>query len=316
MNAEFEEELIRLSAMTLATEDWSKQYSKSPTQHAVLIKNNAKLLVLLTKYYRSMANSAEDFVNWQHYNYQVSQGKPAGQLSRETLDYDVSVIVNDNIIDSWDDAFIKLTLQTVTNIAAAGAKAGEEIYKVPLGIQGTDAAIQKLGTQQVAKLVGKSVQKDGKIVDNPDPDYNVGSTVRNDIAQSVKTSLALGEDKAAAIKRMQTVISNPARAERISNTESVNAFNKGTMEFADQSNAVGKEWEDAGSEDECADNAAQGPIGIDESFDSGDDEPTAHPNCRCAVRLVYQKEWDANDYGNGSGGNTRPTGIDPGDMAG
>ena len=47
-----------------------------------------------------------------------------------------------------------------------------------------------------------------------------------------------------------------------------------------------KEWttaeDDLVSED-CEANGDQGPIGIDEAFDSGDDAPPAHPQCRCVL---------------------------------
>ena len=36
-------------------------------------------------------------------------------------------------------------------------------------------------------------------------------------------------------------------------------------------------------------NAAAGPIDLDDEFPSGDDAPTAHPNCECALMpVVYE----------------------------
>jgi hypothetical protein len=43
---------------------------------------------------------------------------------------------------------------------------------------------------------------------------------------------------------------------------------------------------------QCEENAAQGWIDADETFDSGDDEPPAHPNCECGLETR-----DASDEG-------------------
>ena len=288
-----EREAVRTTAMLLAAEKWPKIYGKAPDQHAALIQNQARMQLILTKFFKSMAAKANDFVNWDHYDYQVRQ---AAKATLDKLDFNVDVIINDDQIDGFDGMFIQLNLKTVNNLVAAGAQAGEITYNRPLGIHSTDAIIQKLSTKQVAALVGKSVAKDGRFIDNPNAAYNITDTVREDIAQGIKVSLALGETSEQATARIADIIGQGGyRAERIANTEAVNAYNAGVMEFGNQSGAVGKEWEDAGATDECADNAAQGIIGIDDTFDTGDDSPPAHPNCLCAVRLVYQDELDAGD---------------------
>lgn len=274
-------------AILLATgERWAQQYSKAPDQHAKLIKTEAKLQIILTKYFRDMAQNADKIINYFGYHQHMK------------ADYSVDVIINDQELDNYDGTFITLVLDPVTTLITTGAQAGGVIYKVPLNIQGTDANIQALSTQRVAALVGKRVNKDGTIVDNPKAEYNINQTVRNDIAQSIKTSLGMGEDLRAATARVQKVISNPARAERIARTESVNAYQAGLTQFGKDSGAVGKEWQDAGASDVCADNTAAGPIPFDDTYPSGDTEPTAHVNCRCGQRLIYQQEWDGIQDGN------------------
>lgn len=280
MNPE-EIEAIKVTAMLLTTEDWSSEYSKSPRQHAELIKNEAKLQVLLTKFFSEMGKNATNFINWDHYNYQVQ------------LDYNVNVIVNDQQIEDWDGKFIKVTLKVVEDLIIAGALAGEEIYNIPLGITSTNAAIQKLGVSQVAKLVGRRVLSDGKIVKNPNTKYNIMATVRKDIAQAVKTSLGLGETVEEATQRVRRVISDISRAELIAQTESVNAYQAGLREFGRQSGAVGKEWLTAGAKDFCLDYEAEGAVPVDHTYGGGLLGPTAHPRCRCGQRLIYQKEWTA-----------------------
>jgi F like protein len=287
---ELEQTAVKLSATLLSTEKWAPGFTKAPIQHAQLIQTSAKYLVVLTKFFGQMAKDAPNFINWDHYNYQVQ------------LDYNVDIVVNKQQIDNWDNNFIKVSLSPITAMTAIGAQAAEQINKIPLGIQSTDAAIQALGLKQVAGLVGKSVKPDGSIVDNPNPEMNVTDSIRNDIAQSIKNSLATGQTTDEATKAIQQIIANPARAARIANTESVAAYNGGVMEFGSQSGAVGKEWQGVDPQDDlCLGDIDDGIIDFNDSFSSGDDEPPAHPNCMCSIRLVYQSEMDAQDDGGDDG---------------
>lgn len=276
-----EREYLRIRTMLAAGEDWAAVYKKDPKSHAKLITLEAKWQLIMSKFFKELSNKATSMINVGAYYSQV------------TADYDIEVIINDQPFDDADSSFITVSLDTVTQIVGTGALSGQNTYNMPLGISPASANIQKLGLKQVAGLVGKTINKDGTVVDNPKAAYNITDTVRNDVAQSIKTSLALGENINDATARIQRVIADPMRAERIARTESVNAYQSGLAEFADQSNAVGKEWQDAGASDECADNTAVGPISIDDTFPSGDSEPTAHPNCRCGIRYIYQKEWDS-----------------------
>lgn len=278
MNA-VERHYLRTTALVIAAEGWASQYERDPTTHAQLIKTEASWQLALSKMFKGFANNAANFINIGAYYSQV------------TADYNIEVILNELAFDEADNTFIKVSLQPVTKLIGTGAAAGQNIYKIPLGLSPASARIQHLGTSQVAGLVGKKVNPDGSIVDNPSAAYNITDTMRNDIVASIKRSLALGENTDMAVERLQEIIGDPFRAERIARTESVNAYQSGLSEFADASNAVGKEWQDAGAVDECASNTEAGPIPIDDSFPSGDSEPTAHPGCRCGIRYIYQSEW-------------------------
>lgn len=278
---ELEHEAVRIGALIQATEDWSTEYKKDATTHAKLMKLSSKWEIQLRKYFRKIAKESHNYLNWAAY---------VGQVK---ADYNVEVIVNDDGLDQYYGEFITISFETVTELMAAGAIAGETIYKVPLGISSTDANIQKLGMDTLAALIGKKVQKDGTIVDNPKAEMNILDTVRQDIAQSIKTSLALGEDLQTAIARVEKVIDNPRRSEMIARTESVNAYQSGLMQFGIESDAKGKEWQTVGGCAICEGNVSDGPIPIDAIFSSGDDMPTAHPNCRCGLRYIYQEEWDS-----------------------
>ncbi len=78
------------------------------------------------------------------------------------------------------------------------------------------------------------------------------------------------------------------RAKMIARTETGNAYEQGTTAYAAQITKAGvsieKSWlTDGQADDECADNEDAGWISEDETFPSGDDEPLAHPNCRCTL---------------------------------
>lgn len=276
---------LKLGIMLLSREDWSKQYLKAPQQHAKMLLMTAKLRIVLTKFFRDMAERSRSFVNWSQYSPNM------------TPSYRVDVIVSEEAINTSADMFIKLTLQMMTDLAAIGVNASETIYKVPLGITSTEEVIQNLGVEHVAKLVGKKViynpdKTINRIIDNPNPEYNVLNTVRKDIASSVKRSLAVGKTTDEAAADIDKIIRNPRRSLVIAQTESVNAYQAGVTEFGRQSGAVGKIWLTAGAKDVCANYAAEGLVPFEYLYGGTLDGPTAHPRCRCARRLVYQAEWD------------------------
>lgn len=285
---DIERQAIRLSALVRASEDWSSEYAKDPKTHARLIRTESAMRVDLTKYFRTIATDIARYIHWQPY---LNQRKLT--LDDQNPNYNVEVIVQDIPYDQYDGTFIKVVFEAIAAMTAIGAAAGEAIYKVPLGIQSTDAIIQQLTTKHVASLVGKKVLKDGSIVDNPKADYRISNKTRTDIAQSIKTSLNLGEDINVATARLQKTISNPARAKIIAQTESVNAYQAGLTEFGKQSGAVGKEWQDVGAIDVCREYAELGPVPFDYDYDgNGLQGPTAHVKCKCGRRFIYQAEWD------------------------
>lgn len=276
-----EDELENLSAVIFASERWADQYSKTPEVHAKLIKNQARYERKLRKYFKELSAKAFNLVNWGAYHVAINA-------------YNVDVIVNDAPLEDAANTFINVSLENIAVATALGAQSGQDLYAINLGITSADSVIQDIALNHVAELVGKLVGKDDKIIDNPNPALSIIETTRQDIRSSIQTSIALGEDVSSATDRLSSIIDNPARAELIARTETVNSFGDGLLEFGNQSGAVGKEWQDNGAVDVCADNTDAGPIDISDQFPSGDDSPAAHPNCRCSMRLIYQNEVDNN----------------------
>ena len=85
------------------------------------------------------------------------------------------------------------------------------------------------------------------------------------------------------------------RAGLVAQTEVVDAYNYGRNQTARALGMQRKRWEtESGNPCEiCLANEAQGWIGIDEDFDSGDAAPTAHPRCECV--LAFSDEADEED---------------------
>ena len=75
-----------------------------------------------------------------------------------------------------------------------------------------------------------------------------------------------------------------SRASLIAQTEANDAYNAGRAGVAASLDMDEKRWDPDGEACPiCQANADQDWIPIDQDFDSGDDAPTAHPNCDCST---------------------------------
>lgn len=256
-----EDEIERLDHILLAAENWAKGYEKSPDTHAKLIKADTRLERKLRKYFKALSKQ-HNLINQSAYSQTVHAAT-------------VEVIVNQIALNEAAGILSSIFIDEIIFMVALGAQAGEDIYKIPLGISTSDSIIQDIALNHTADLV-----------------KGVTQTIKNDISSSIATSIHLGENIDDAVTRLGSVIDNPKRAETIARTETVNSYSMGLKEFGKQSGAVGKEWQDNDAVDVCADNADQGIIDLNDEFTSGDDVPAAHPNCRCTIRMVYQNELD------------------------
>jgi hypothetical protein len=77
------------------------------------------------------------------------------------------------------------------------------------------------------------------------------------------------------------VLTDSERALMIAQTEMSSAVSVAARELYQDTGVELVEWLVADPCDECQENADVSPIGIDETFPSGDTEPPAHPNCVC-----------------------------------
>lgn len=105
------------------------------------------------------------------------------------------------------------------------------------------------------------------------------------IGSALADSVALGYSSGRAAKLIQQVVSDPSRALSIAITEQSRAINMATVERYNQAGLEEMEWITSDPCDICAPNDGQ-VVRIGQAFNSGDEEPPAHPNCRCALLPV------------------------------
>lgn len=275
------DEYEKLGNVVRAVEDWSKDYQKSPDTFAKLIKVEGTMERNLIGYFTGLADRAVGYVNWFQYNGQV----------RAIEDFRVDVLITDSVRGYEDGLFIQAMYNPIETAVGLGAQAGDDIYKIPLGITKSSAVVQQIANEQTAFLVGKRIDKTGAIIDNPNAKYSVTEATRKDIRRSISTSLNLGETQDQATTRLRSVIKDPRRASKIAATEAVNGYQGGLYAYAKESGAVGKEWQTiAGACPLCVGNANAGPVSINDNFPSGDKSPAAHPWDRCSLRFIYPED--------------------------
>lgn len=295
LRSQVDDEIEQLDIIIKASEDWSKSYQKDPKTHAKLIKNEAKMARALRGWLDDTAKSAVKSIDWKEYD-RLKNAVTATQIKAAV---NVKTIVTGTLFDDSDSVFMSIAFDYIATSTLLGGQAGESIYDVALGLTSTSDIIQSLTTNRIARLVGKVVDDNGNIVDNPNADYRISDVIRDQIKSSIQTSIDLGENRDDASSRLVDLIGNPDRADMIAQTESVNAYSSGLLGFGQESGATGKEWQDVGADDVCATNSDNSPIAIDDSFEDVDgspiDGPVAHPNCRCGVRLLYANEYNPDD---------------------
>ena len=85
------------------------------------------------------------------------------------------------------------------------------------------------------------------------------------------------------------------RAGMIAQTEMNNAYNAGRKQLGLDMGFNEKSWNPDGTAciEICMPNVLQGWISIDEDFASGDDAPSAHPNCDCSLDVRFNTDAEA-----------------------
>jgi hypothetical protein len=120
-------------------------------------------------------------------------------------------------------------------------------------------------------------------------------TISDDVIHTkldrIGTALAKGLEQGFTAKEtakmIDTIIDDPEHALMIAQTEMSRAMSVASRDAYENASVEQVEWLVAEGCDDCQENADASPIGIDETFPSGDSEPPAHPNCMCALAPYY-----------------------------
>lgn len=103
----------------------------------------------------------------------------------------------------------------------------------------------------------------------------------------IGTILSMALEQGATPKEtsllVDEVIDDASHALMIAQTEMSRAVSVASRDLYESSDVEQVEWLVAEGCDLCQDNADASPIGIGDTFPSGDSEPPAHPNCMCAL---------------------------------
>jgi hypothetical protein len=253
------EHLHTCNCTIMAAEQWQELYKKDKKLFNKLIDSESRMDIRLKIYFKELAERAAKFVDWIKY-------------------YEQSIRAVDFIIDIGGELFDneEIIIENIMYDGMIGATyAGAAAQQTATGIN--------LGVTELSDYIMKSAKKQGsKLV------KDINDTTRTYINQSIQTSIDLGEDVEKATNRLKDTIENPKRAELIARTESVRAYNNGTMEFAKATGAKYKVWHSAGFACSICAPLNLKKVKIDELFDGQySAPPDTHPNCRCGISLDY-----------------------------
>ncbi len=105
------------------------------------------------------------------------------------------------------------------------------------------------------------------------------------IGNSLADSIAAGDSPAKTAKALADRISDPARALTIAITEQNRAMSAASLFTYEEAQIEQVEWNAVEPCDICEENDGQ-VVDLGQPFNSGDYQPPAHPNCRCALLPV------------------------------
>lgn len=165
-------------------------------------------------------------------------------------------------------------------------------------LQEIDAPALAFGGERALSSTGVSIAFD---LANPravawvrDRGLQMASSIADGLKDELRSRISAGVEAGASIDEIAGSLGqffdeqSQWRALRIARTEVLSSYAQGSLEGARQAGLGQKRWitaEDDRVDDECAMNAEAGWIDREQSFPSGHDAPTVHPNCRCDIEF-------------------------------
>ncbi len=214
----------------------------------------------------------------------------------------------ENMEFDWSD--LPREVRAVLEPFAAGA-AADGLAQIEVAVAtATDLANERAtewARNRAAEMVGMKYDENGALVENPNANWAINESTRDMIGDLVTQAIDEGWSNDRLAKEIgNDAAFSDARAEMIARTETAMADVNGNLAAykvaAESGIEMQKEWmtgdDDLVSED-CAANQDEGPIGLDEAFQSGAQAPPEHPNCRCDLLPVRLASTDQDDQTEG-----------------
>lgn len=195
----------------------------------------------------------------------------------------------------------------------AAEQAAREVAKgalVRVGLGDDEGMVERVSERAVniarersAELVGmKWDESASEYVPNPNADMAITESTRDMIRQIVADGLNENLSADDIAERLETSLAfSPERADLIAKTEIARVNSDAALETYAAAREAGvqikKKWIVAAKDvcDDCTLNAKQGPIDLDEAFQSGEKAPPEHPHCRCAIAPVVYSADEVDD---------------------
>jgi hypothetical protein len=186
-------------------------------------------------------------------------------------------------------ALVPTSLHPLTFSASAGEKSEYDSAISDL----ITAAAESLGGTTGADLAGEYLRENSLA--------KLTGGLNQTSIERLQDAIATAWDKGGSYNDIVSAITetfddfSETRAGLIAQTEAADAYNAGRRETALSLDYDEHSWETESGDPcpVCEDNEAAGWIDIDNDFPSGDDAPTAHPNCQCVVN--FRKSSDSED---------------------
>ncbi len=206
-----------------------------------------------------------------------------------------------DIDDAIDDADWESIASAVAAETAKVAADGAKNALVTLGVSDDESITNQTFTKAVeaakaraAELVGRRWDEDGELVDNPDAEWAITDSLRDDIREAVAKAIEDGDSAADLADTIEGLGSfSEDRAMMISRTELISAHSQGQLRALKESGVVEKKGWSTSNEDSvcdiCEANEDEGPISLDDDFPSGDDAPPGHPLCMCVLTAAFDE---------------------------
>jgi hypothetical protein len=170
-------------------------------------------------------------------------------------------------------------------------------------IQAASQTARDYAHDRAAELVGMQ-WRNGKLVPNPNADWRIDETTRNEIRTLVEKAFCQETRVEDLVQSIQNAGAfRESRAKTIARTEIARAQSLGTMDVWKSLGSVRtSRWDTSANPgvcDICEENASAGAVELGTEFPSGDIAPPAHPNCVVSGTVVsasdrvskYFKRW-------------------------